>query len=79
MSVLSVVGILILIHHYVFKLILIAFKYFGVALKKLNRVINNIIKIHGICRLESFLIFLICLCNFKTSYILAAGVSVFQR
>ena len=46
--ILHLVCILILINHYVFKLILIKFEYIGTFLKKLHSLAEHIVKVHCI-------------------------------
>ena len=48
--VLSVVGILILVNHYVFKFVSVVFQYICIFFKQHYSVVDYIVKIHCICR-----------------------------
>ncbi len=67
--ILRVVRILILIDHYVFEAVLIVFAGFLVRLEELHHVDYQIVKVHGVRRLEELLIFLIDLAYLLQAYI----------
>lgn len=72
--ILRVVRILILIDHYVFEAVLIVFAGLLVRLEELHHVDYQIVKVHGVRRLEELLIFLIDL-----AYLLQAYISLTRR
>ena len=53
------VGVLILVHHYVPKLVLIEAEHIGVLFKKPDGVTNYVVKIHGVGLFELLLIELV--------------------
>ena len=67
--ILRVVRILILIDHYVFEAVLIVFAGLLVRFEELHHVDYQIVKIHGVRRLEELLIFLIDLAYLLQAYI----------